>query len=58
MVRLGTFLLIFGVGTFILSIFGMEFRLMRIFGNYQMIAAGVMAVLGLGVMAIGMMRTR
>ncbi len=43
----------FGVGTFALHAMGMEFRLMRVFGESQNLAAGVMAALGLVLFVLG-----
>jgi hypothetical protein len=50
---IGTYLLMFGVGTFALHAMGMEFRLMRVFGESQNLAAGVMAALGLVLFVLG-----
>ena len=46
MERVGWLLVIFGVGSFVLPWVGLEFRLMRIFGDYTLIAAVGMAVVG------------
>ena len=45
---LSIYLLLFGIGTFVLHALGMEFRLMRVFGESQNLAAGVMIALGAG----------
>lgn len=46
MARFGIFLLILGLGSFILPLIGMQFRLMSIFGDAQRIVAIAMALLG------------
>ena len=46
MARFGVMLLILGIGSFILPLFGMQFRLLAIFGDAQPIVALVMAALG------------
>ena len=43
----------FGLGTFVLHAMGMEFRLMRIFGEQQNLAAGVMVALGVVMFVVG-----
>jgi uncharacterized membrane protein YeaQ/YmgE (transglycosylase-associated protein family) len=45
MKRLGWFLVILGVGSFILPLFGLQFKLMMLFGDSP-IAAIVMAIVG------------
>lgn len=47
MERAGWLLTIFGVGTFVLPFVGLEFRVMRIFGDATPIAAAIMAVVGI-----------
>lgn len=47
MERVGWLLTIFGVGSFILPFLGLEFRVMRIFGDATPIAAAIMAVVGI-----------
>jgi len=51
---IGAYLLLFGIGTFILHAMGMEFRLMRVFGENQNLAAAGMTVLGAILYVIGM----
>ncbi len=46
MKRLGVFLIIFGAGSFILPLFGLQFRLLSLFGNYTSIAAIIAVVVG------------
>lgn len=46
MERAGWLLTILGVGSFILPLMGLEFRIMRIFGDAAPIAAIVVAVVG------------
>lgn len=50
--RLGWLLTIFGIGSFILPLLGLEFRIMRIFGDATPIAAAVMAVVGIVLLVI------
>ncbi len=46
MKTLGTYLLIFGIGTFVLHMFGLQFKVMRIFGGSQTTAAIIFAAVG------------
>ena len=45
MKRLGWFLVILGVGSFILPLFGLQFKLMMLFGDSPIVAI-VMAIVG------------
>jgi hypothetical protein len=45
--RIGWLLTIFGVGTFVLPFLGLEFKVMRLFGDAAPIAAAIMAVVGI-----------
>lgn len=53
---LSIYLLLFGIGTFVLHAMGMEFRLMRVFGESQNLAAG--AMIGLGAVLFGVSRPK
>jgi len=54
MKRLGAFLVFIGVGSFILPLFGMQFRLIDLFGEgARMAAGGIAAGLGLLLLLIG-----
>lgn len=54
MTRLGVTLLIFGLGAFLLPMFGMQFRLLQLFGegNTPFIGGGLIAV-GLLIAVVG-----
>ncbi len=45
----GTYLLIFGVGAFVLPMFGLQFKILSVFGDSLPLVAGAMAAAG-GVM--------
>ena len=49
---LGIMLLIFGIGSFVLPMMGMQFRLLSLFGEYSQIAGGVLAVIGAILVAV------
>jgi len=57
MTRLGIFLLVMGIGTFVLPMVGLEFRLMSLFGEYQPIAAAVAIVVGGVLTFVGLRRS-
>jgi hypothetical protein len=46
MTRIATMLLVLGIGSFILPFFGLQFRLLKIFGDAQPIISVIMALLG------------
>jgi hypothetical protein len=46
MMRFGVLLLILGIGSFILPLFDVQFKIMAVFGSAQPIVAGVMIALG------------
>lgn len=56
MIKWGIYLLIFGVGTFILDAMGMQFKVMAIFGENQMTVAAVLALAGGALVAAGLVR--
>lgn len=58
MQRIGTYLLILGVGAFILPMFGLQFRLLNALGDSQTIVAGVLAAAGVVLIAVGVIRSR
>jgi hypothetical protein len=51
----GILLIVLGVGSFILPMMGMQFRLLSIFGEYTNIAGAVMAVIGVILLGISFM---
>ena len=52
MQRLGCFLLILGAGAFILPIFGLQFKILMLFGDATPIAAIISAVIGGGLLVM------
>lgn len=58
MQRFGIYLLILGIGAFLLPLTGYQFRLMSAFGDSQFIVAGAVAVVGLVLLVVGTMRKR
>ena len=50
-------LLIFGVGSFILPMFNIQFRVVQIFGDYQIPAGIALAVLGVVLLVAPMFRS-
>jgi hypothetical protein len=48
----GILLIVLGVGSFILPMMGMQFRLLSLFGEHTGIAGAVMAVLGVILLGI------
>ena len=51
-------LLIFGVGSFILPMFNIQFSVVQIFGDYQIPAGIALAVLGVVLLVAPMFRTK
>jgi len=51
--RLGFWLIILGVGAFILPRIGLQFKLVSLFGQYQVYAAIAFAVIGVILVLIG-----
>ncbi len=49
----GVTLLLIGLGSFVLPMMGMQFKLVSIFGEYEMIAGIAMAVIGGLMVAFG-----
>ena len=47
----GWFLIIMGVGSFILPLFGLQFKIMRLFGDSPIVAI-IMAVVGIALLAL------
>jgi hypothetical protein len=58
MKRFGIFLLVIGIGTFILPYMGLQFKIMSIFGDNQGTAAIVAAVVGLILIALDTARNK
>jgi hypothetical protein len=58
MKRFGIFLLVIGIGTFILPYMGLQFKIMSIFGDNQRTAAIVAAVVGLILIALDTARNK
>jgi hypothetical protein len=58
MVSFGVLLLILGIGTFILPLLGLQFRILSIFGPNQDIVAIGMAVVGAVLVVLGLSRGR
>ena len=50
---LGAMMLFFGAGGFALPFFGLQFRLLNIFGNSQLYIAGALVIVGLLMMIFG-----
>jgi len=53
MARWGVWMLVLGLGSFLLPYAGMQFRLLSLFGEYQQIAGGVLALVGLLLLVFG-----
>ncbi|HSI36469.1 MAG: hypothetical protein ACAI43_22830 [Phycisphaerae bacterium] len=56
MMRFGVFLLILGIGSFVLPLFDVQFKIMAVFGEAQPIVAG--AMIGLGALLLYAGRVR
>ena len=52
--RIGGTLLVIGIGGFVLPLFGMQFRLLNLFGEAQPVVGALMAMIGLTLFAIGL----
>lgn len=48
----GTWLLIFGVGAFVLPMFGMQFKILSMFGESLPLIASAMAVAGIAMVGM------
>ena len=51
MKNLGCFLMILGVGSFVLPLFGLQFKIMRLFGESPTVAI-IMAIVGIALFAM------
>jgi hypothetical protein len=58
MTRIAVLLLVLGIGSFILPLFGLQFRLLNLFGDAQPIASIVMALVGGALLVAQMIRSR
>jgi hypothetical protein len=58
MVSFGVLLLILGIGSFILPLLGLQFRVLSVFGPNQDVAAIAMAVVGAALVVVGLSRGR
>lgn len=58
MTRLAVFLLILGAGSFMLPLFGLQFRLLDLFGDSQQIVAIVMVIAGVALLVVDRMRAK
>jgi hypothetical protein len=48
----GMWLLIFGVGSFVLPMFGLQFKILNVFGESLPLIAGAMAVAGIAMVGM------
>lgn len=55
MVRIGIYLIILGIGAFILPMMGLQFRILSIFGENDWLMGLIVGVIGLGLVAGGSM---
>jgi hypothetical protein len=58
MKNLGVLLLVLGAGSFILPMLGLQFKLMRLFGDAQPIVAIIAVLLGAVLLGISFMRQK
>lgn len=50
--RWGMWFLIFGIGSFVLPMFGLQFTILSLFGESLPLAAGAMAVAGVAMLGL------
>lgn len=55
---LGAFLLILGIGSFILPFFGLQFQLLNLFGDYQLIASIAAIVIGVVLIVLDLVKNK
>ena len=56
MVGWGIICLVFGIGTFVLPMFEMEFRILSVFGDKQPIVAVILIIVGVGLLVGGLVQ--
>ena len=49
----GIMLMFMGVGSFILPLFGLQFKILTLFGSFQWIVSLLLAIGGLGLLVMG-----
>jgi hypothetical protein len=54
MVRIGVLLIVFGIGSLLLPMFNVQFRLMSLLDDYQPVAGIVVAAIGAALLFLGM----